>query len=200
MNFFGLPHKVRLPRLRGDGLYMRPAIAEDFAQWSHLRALSRDFLTPWEPRWPADDLTRSAFRRRIARQDRERLDDLAYSFMIFRAADDTLLGGATLGNVRRGVAQCATLGYWMGAPHAGQGWMAKAVPCLLRHAFIDMRLHRIEAACAPQNERSSRLLERLGFQREGFARAYLLIDGAWQDHLLFAALEQDAFPPPSREA
>ena len=99
----------------------------------------------------------------------------------------------TLGNVRRGVAQCGTLGYWMGEKYAGQGYMAKAVRALLRHAFLEMGLHRIEAACAPDNERSRRLLERLGFQREGYARAYLLIDGAWQDHLLFAMLERRFF-------
>ena len=108
-----------------------------------------------------------------------------------RAGDDELLGGVTLGNLRRGVAQCATLGYWMGEKHAGHGFMGKAVRALLRHVFVDMRLHRVEAACAPNNERSRRLLEKLGFHREGFARAYLLIDGAWQDHLLFAILESD---------
>ena len=69
--------------------------------------------------------------------------------------------------------------------------MTKAVRALLRHAFLEMRLHRIEAACAPNNDRSRRLQERLGFEREGFARAYLLIDGAWQDHLLFAMLDRD---------
>ena len=111
--------------------------------------------------------------------------------MIFRTPDDALLGGITLGNMRRGVAQCGTLGYWMGEKYAGKGLMTKAARALLRHAFLEMGLHRVEAACAPENERSRRLLERLGFEREGFARAYLLIDGAWQDHLLFAMLERN---------
>jgi [ribosomal protein S5]-alanine N-acetyltransferase len=192
MNLFGFPRKkLGSDRIDGDGLYLRAPLAGDFEQWRLLRGASRAFLTPWEPTWPLDDLTKPAFQRRLLRQDRERLEDESYGFLIFRERDNALVGGVTLGNVRRGVAQCATLGYWMGEKFAGQGYMTKAVCALLRHAFLEMRLHRVEAACAPTNERSRRLLERLGFQREGFARAYLLIDGAWQDHLLFAMLERD---------
>jgi ribosomal-protein-alanine N-acetyltransferase len=192
MNLFRIPgKKATLCRLDGEGVYLRAAKSGDFEPWRHLRSASRNFLTPWEPSWPIDDLTRPAFQRRLARQDRERAEDLAYGYLIFRSNDDALLGGVTLGNMRRGVAQCATLGYWMGEKYAGQGFMSKAVRALLRHAFLEMHLHRVEAACAPENERSRRLLEGLGFQREGFARAYLLIDGAWQDHLLFAMLERD---------
>ena len=192
MNLFGLSRKKPSPgRLDGEGVYLRPALAGDFESWRLLRQASRAFLTPWEPSWPLDDLTKPSFQRRILRQDRERTEDESYGFLIFRTKDDALLGGMTLGNVRRGVAQCGTLGYWMGEKYAGQGYMAKAVRALLRHAFLEMGLHRIEAACAPDNERSRRLLERLGFQREGYARAYLLIDGGWQDHLLFAMLERD---------
>ncbi len=175
----------------GEGLYLRPASMGDFDAWRLLRGECRAFLTPWEPTWPLDDLTRTAFHRRIQRQDRERVEDEAYAYMIFRTADEALLGGITLGNMRRGVAQCGTLGYWMGEKYAGKGLMTKAARALLRHAFLEMGLHRVEAACATDNERSRRLLERLGFQREGYARAYLLIDGAWQDHLLFAMLERD---------
>ncbi len=192
MDLFRLPRKKASPlRLDGEGVYLRPAKAGDFEPWRILRAASRNFLTPWEPTWPIDDLTRPAFQRRLARQDHERTEDQSFGYLIFQTTDDALLGGITLGNVRRGVAQCGTLGYWMGEKFAGQGFMAKSVRVLLRHAFLEMRLHRVEAACAPENERSRRLLEGLGFQREGFARAYLLIDGAWQDHLLFAMLDRD---------
>jgi [ribosomal protein S5]-alanine N-acetyltransferase len=192
MHLFGLPYK-KPPQLRidGEGLFLRPAKLSDFEAWRRLRAASRGFLSPWEPVWPHDDLTKSAFHRRVLRQDRERLEDQAYGFLIFRAGDHELLGGITLGNVRRGVAQCGTIGYWMGETHAGNGHMTRAVRALLRHAFHDMRLHRVEAACAPHNDRSRRLLERLGFEREGYARSYLLIDNVWQDHLLFAILDSD---------
>ena len=100
--------------IRGDGVYLRPGEMRDHAEWAALREASRAFLTPWEPIWPADDLTRAAFRRRLKRHAEEIERDEAYPFLIFREADDILLGGLTLGQVRRGVAQASTLGYWMG--------------------------------------------------------------------------------------
>ena len=177
--------------IRGEGVYLRPGEMRDYEQWRWLRELSRDFLTPWEPTWPADDLTRGAFRRRLRRHAEEIDRDEAYPFFIFREGDHALLGGLTLGQVRRGVAQAATLGYWMGEPHAGRGHMARAVRATTGFAFATLRLHRLEAACLPHNLASQRLLERVGFQREGYARAYLRIAGVWQDHLLFALLESD---------
>ncbi|HUZ67137.1 MAG TPA: GNAT family protein [Beijerinckiaceae bacterium] len=177
--------------IRGEGLYLRPLEPRDYEQWSRLREGSRSFLSPWEPTWPADDLTRGAFRRRLRRHAEEIERDESYPFLIFDEGDDRLLGGLTLGQVRRGVAQAATLGYWMGFPHAGRGTMSKAVRAAVGFGFAALRLHRIEAACLPHNVASVRLLERLGFRREGYARAYLRINGQWQDHVLFALLESD---------
>ncbi len=178
--------------IRGDGVYLRPADAHDFDQWAALRHLSREFLTPWEPTWPIDDLTRASFRRRLRRHATEIENDDAYPFLLFRQCDDALLGGLTFGQIKRGVAQAATLGYWMGQPFAGQGWMSRAVRAATGFAFSTLRLHRIEAACLPANQASIRLLNRTSFQQEGLARAYLRINGVWQDHLLFALLESDA--------
>ena len=180
------------PLLRGDGIYLRPAVSGDFSAWVRLRSESREFLTPWEPIWPEDDLTRAAFRRRLRRQSDEMARDEAFSFLIFDAGADMLLGGLTLGGIRRGVAQSGTLGYWMGAPHAGKGRMTRAVAAAVRFGFSTLRLHRIEAACLPENAASQTLLERNGFQREGLARAYLRINGAWRDHLLYALVEPEA--------
>ena len=118
--------------------------------------------------------------------------DESFSFLIFDAGADTLLGGLTLGGIRRGVAQSGTLGYWMGAPHAGKGRMTRAVASAVRFGFSTLRLHRVEAACLPENTASQTLLERNGFQREGLARAYLRINGAWRDHLLYALVEPEA--------
>ena len=181
--------------IRGDGFYLRPAEMRDFDQWRGLREQSRAFLTPWEPTWPHDDLTRGSFRRRLRRHSEEIDRDEAYSFFLFRENDHVLLGGLTLGQVRRGVAQTATLGYWMGEPHAGRGHMARAVRAAAAFAFATLRLHRLEAACLPHNAASKHLLESVGFSQEGFARAYLRIDGNWQDHLLFALLESDGIRP-----
>ena len=193
MALFGLARSVDpLPLVRGDGLYLRPAIAADYSAWARLREQSRAFLTPWEPTWLSDDLTRAAFRRRLRRQAEDIAGDESFAFLIFDSTSDELLGGLTLGGIRRGVAQAATLGYWMGAPHAGKGRMTRAVAVVVRFGFDSLRLHRIEAACIPDNAPSIALLERNGFQREGFARAYLKIDDAWRDHILLALLEGEA--------
>lgn len=180
--------------IRGEGVYLRPPVQQDFGPWAELREKSRTFLVPWEPTWPVDDLTRSAYRRRLRRQAEEMERDEAFPFFVFRSSDHTLLGGLTLGQIRRGVSQTGTLGYWMGETHAGQGYMSRAVRATLVWAFATLRLHRIEAACLPHNDRSIRLLERSGFKKEGYARAYLRINGAWQDHVLFAILDSDPLP------
>ena len=122
------------------------------------------------------------------RAAREISTDEAYSLFIFETGTETLLGGLTLGLIRRGVAQACTLGYWMGRRHAGKGHMTEAVRGAVRFAFSDLALHRAGPACLPNNEPSRRLLERVGFQHEWLARAYLKINGNWTDHLLYACL------------
>jgi [ribosomal protein S5]-alanine N-acetyltransferase len=106
-----------------------------------------------------------------------------------RHSDGALVGGLTLANIRRGVAQACSLGYWMGLPFVRHGYMTAAVRAVVPFAFATLRLHRIEAACIPTNAGSIRLLEKNGFVREGYAREYLCINGIWQDHLLFARLK-----------
>jgi ribosomal-protein-alanine N-acetyltransferase len=180
-----------LPAITGKGVFLRMPMASDFAEWATLRERSRAFLTPWEPIWPADDLTRAAFRRRLRRYAEDQRSDTAYAFLIFRSHDDVLVGGLTLANVRRGVAQAGSIGYWVGEPYANQGYMSAAVRALIPFCFGSLRLHRLEAACIPTNKPSIALLEKCGFQREGYARGYLCINGAWQDHLLYARLKGD---------
>ena len=198
MALFGLTRSLTPePLLRGEGLYLRPPTPADFSRWSRLRAMSRDFLEPWEPTWPDDDLTNAAFRRRLRRQEEDMARDEAYPLFIFDQTSDELLGGITLGGIRRGVSQTGTLGYWMGAPHAGKGRMTRAVAAMAEFGFSRLRLHRIEAACIPDNAPSIALLQRNGFRREGYARGYLKIDGAWRDHVLFALVEGDQRSPPA---
>ena len=176
---------------RGYGLSLRGPVMADFPQWADLRARSRAYLTPWEPIWPADDLTRSGFRRRLRRYTEDAVADRAYPFLIFREIDDTLIGGITLANVRRGIVQAGTVGYWVGQQFTGQGMMTTALRVLLPTLFGELNLHRIEAACIPTNTPSVRVLEKCGFTREGLARRYLCINGVWQDHLLFGMLHED---------
>lgn len=182
------------PAIHGDGVFLRTPHMADFPAWSALREESRGFLAPWEPTWPLDDLTRSAFRRRIRRYMQDIREDAAYPFFVFRSHDGVLMGGLTLSNVRRGVTQSCSLGYWIGEPFAQRGHMTAAVAATLGFVFDQLRLHRLEAACLPTNAASIRLLEKVGFTREGFARRYLRINGVWQDHFLYAMLNEDLRP------
>jgi ribosomal-protein-alanine N-acetyltransferase len=181
-----------LPAIAGAGVTLRVPQGGDYAEWAALRERSRAFLVPWEPTWPADDLTRGAFRRRLKRYAEDLRNDLAYAFLIFRSEDNALVGGLTLANIRRGVAQAGSIGYWTGAPFARKGHMTAAMRALVPFCFSTLRLHRLEAACIPDNIASVRLLDKTGFQREGYARSYLCINGVWQDHLLYARLKDDA--------
>lgn len=182
------------PVIHGDGVYLRAPQMGDFPAWASLREESRAFLTPWEPTWPMDDLTRASFRRRIRRYIQDIREDSAYPFFVFRTDDNAFLGGVTLSNVRRGVTQSASLGYWIGETHAKQGLMSASVGAIVPFVFDQLRLHRLEAACLPSNTASIRLLEKVGFTREGFARRYLRINGVWQDHFLYAMLTEDPRP------
>lgn len=177
-------------RLSGEQVFLRPPERGDYEEWASLRAGSRNFLTPWEPSWPPDALSRATFRARLARYGEDWRTDQGYNFFIFRN-DETLAGGVGLSNVRRGVAETASLGYWIGEKFARQRHMSWALPLVLDFAFDRLRLHRVEAACLPTNVPSRALLKHTGFQEEGYARNYLLIDGKWQDHVLHAMLRED---------
>ena len=179
------------PVVAGETVLLRAPQMADYAEWTALRAASRDFLVPWEPTWPVEDLTRAAFRRRLKHYAEDLRSDQAYPFFIFRKEDNALVGGLTLTNIRRGVAQAGSLGYWIGAPFARRGYMAAALRAFVPFAFDALRLHRLEAACIPTNTASMLLLEKSGFLREGYAREYLCINGTWQDHLLYARLTHD---------
>jgi ribosomal-protein-alanine N-acetyltransferase len=182
------------PCFTGEGVLLRMPQPADYSEWAALREQSRDFLTPWEPTWPADDLSRGAFRRRIRRYAEDLRTDQGYAFLIFRSSDVVLVGGLTLANIRRGVAQAGSIGYWMGQPYTRQGYMTASVRALVSFAFTTLRLHRLEAACIPTNAGSIRLLENTGFVREGYARDYLCINGLWQDHLLYGRLKDRLQP------
>ena len=178
--------------IKGQSVLLRPPQMSDHEEWAALREESRDFLTPWEPIWPTDDLTRAAFRRRLKRYDEDQRTDQSYALLIFGTERNELVGGITLANVRRGVAQAGSIGYWVGVRHARHGFMTAAMRALIPFAFDSLRLHRLEAACIPTNAASIALLEKTGFEREGYAREYLCINGVWADHLLFGRLRGEA--------
>ncbi|TBW34968.1 N-acetyltransferase [Siculibacillus lacustris] len=191
MSFLRVVSLDPLPILRSERLVLRVPALADHPEWASLRERSREYLEPWEPLWPDDDLSRPAFRRRIKRYLNEIHEGSTYPFLVFDGRNRQMLGGITLAQVRRGVTQTGTIGYWMGMPHAGRGHMTEAVAMVAGFAFDTLKLHRLEAACLPSNAASIRLLEKVGFSREGLARSYLCIAGAWRDHLLWGLVAGD---------
>lgn len=163
----------------------------DYEEWAALRTVSRSFLEPWEPSWPSDALSRKDWNRRLTAWSRAWKTGTGYVFLIRRLSDNALVGGASLTQVRQWPANSASLGYWMGAPHAGQGYMTEAVCGLCQWAFPALNLARIEAGIVPENDRSRRVLEGTGFAEEGRASAYLEIAGTRRDHILFALVRAD---------
>jgi ribosomal-protein-alanine N-acetyltransferase len=164
----GRDHFLRLPR------------NSDYKSWYKLRSESRAFLEKWEPSWEPYALTESSFRARVIRSAQEFSSGVAAPLFLFSRHDGELLGGLTIGHIRRGAAQT-----WMGERHAGQGHMTAGLELAIGYIFDQLALHRIEAACIPENDRSIRLLEKAGFQREGYMKEFLKIRGEWRDHLLY---------------
>lgn len=178
------------PRLETERMVLRLPAHGDFTAWTALRAESRTFLTPWEPVWHADHLTRRAFTNRVYWAARASRNGTSLPLFLIRH-DGALLGAITLDGIRRGPAQMGTLGYWIGTPFARQGYMREAIGAVVTHSFGTMDLSRIEAACLPENIASRGVLESCGFKYEGVAQSYLQINGRWRNHVLYSCLRAD---------
>ena len=178
-------------KFTGDRVFLRPPKRRDALKWQKLRISSKSFLVPWEPSWNASSCSRRAYLRYFKNSNYLANMDRAYSFLIFKTEDKTLLGGINIGNVRRGVSQSASLGYWIGEKHSRNGYMKEALNLLIPSLFIDLRLNRIEAATLEENIASKNLLKKIGFKKEGVLRKYLKINGSWRDHILYGLLEND---------
>ena len=186
---FGPAHSHRIETER---LILRAPHRKDHAEWARVRENSRGHLERWEPSWSEHEFTPRSFRRRVRWYAEGAKTDTSYSFFVRLKKDDALIGGVTLDAVRRGTTQRAVLGYWLGEGFTGHGYMTEAVRAAVEYGFNKLDLHRIEAASIPENVSSIRVLERAGFEREGYMRSYIRIDGEWQDHLLFARLAPTA--------
>ncbi|MTH97327.1 MULTISPECIES: GNAT family N-acetyltransferase [Alphaproteobacteria] len=178
-------------KLETERLSLRPPVHSDFHDWSALRRASREYLTPWEPVWAKDHLSRKSFTNRVYWAQRSVASGTAVPLFLFRRSDNVLLGAITLDNIRRGPAQAGTLGYWTGQSFARQGYMREAIGAMVHYAFTRLDLSRIEAACLPENKASRGLLESSGFKYEGVAQSYLQIGGRWRTHVLYASLRSD---------
>ena len=183
--------RKRQLKLETERLTLRLPRHADFRAWTALRAASADFLTPWEPSWAHDHLSRKSFTGRVYWAQRAMSEASAVPLFILRRSDDALLGAITLDNIRRGPAQATTLGYWIGAAHARRGYMREAIEVMVHYAFRGLDLSRVEAACLPENAASRGVLEKTGFKYEGVAQSYLQINGRWRNHVLYAHLRHD---------
>ncbi|SES13986.1 ribosomal-protein-alanine N-acetyltransferase [Tranquillimonas rosea] len=181
----------RRVRIETERMTLRPPQHGDFRPWATLREESESFLVPWEPTWAADHLTRKSFTNRVYWAQRTIGNGTALPLFLVRRADQSFLGAITLDNIRRGPAQAGTLGYWIGAPFARQGYMSEAIAAVVHHAFQTLDLSRIEAACLAENSASRGVLEGCGFKYEGVAQSYLQINGRWRNHVLYANLRSD---------
>lgn len=179
------------PVLVCDPVLLRPPHIRDFENWAALRHRSRGHLTRWEDNWTANDMTVSAFRRRLRLWERQRRQAASLSLFAYGLEDDALIGGVTLSNIRFGASRSGVIGYWIGEGYLRRGLGRLIVEETVRHAIEAIGLNRVEAACQPDNTASSRLLTGLGFQREGRARAYLRINGVWRDHDIYAVTAED---------
>lgn len=174
-----------------ERLTLRLPRHSDYPSWSSIRSESANFLSPWEPAWADDHLTRRSFTNRVYWAQRSVNSGSAVPVFLERRDDKTLLGAITLDNIRRGPAQAGTLGYWVGKRHSRQGFMREAIKGLVHYAFTTMDLSRVEAACLPENAASRGVLEGSGFKYEGVAQSYLQINGRWRNHVLYANLRND---------
>ena len=180
-----------IPDCKSQKVFLRMPKLSDYSDWASLRSDSRSFLEPWEPKWSPSALTKANFKKRLRRYAKEVKDDKSIAFFIFCRKNTEIVGAISLSNIRRGVTQSCSLGYWIGEKYARQGFMSEAVLVTINYVFDSLNLHRLEAACVPNNYASLGVLRKTGFSEEGFARKYLQINGVWQDHILFAILSSD---------
>lgn len=169
--------------------------ASDWEAWRAVRIRSRDFLEPWEPLGepgaPDPVTDADAFKARCGAWERQRHFDAAYGFGIFLRDSGELIGEVSLGSVQRGPFQSGNVGYWIDEAHAGHGYMPEAVAVVLRYAFEQLGMHRVEAAIVPRNARSRRVAEKLGMRDEGTSERFLQIRGVWEDHVRYAITAEE---------
>jgi [ribosomal protein S5]-alanine N-acetyltransferase len=164
-------------------VFLRPPGAGDRDEFVSLMHASRSFHRPWATA-PTDGERFAAYLSDSRRPDFE-------AMLVCRRSDLAIVGFFNLSQIVRRSLQSAYLGYAVGKPYAGQGYMREAIQLVLRYAFTDLRLHRVEANIQPDNRASIALASGAGFHREGFSPRYLKIAGRWRDHERWAILADD---------
>jgi [ribosomal protein S5]-alanine N-acetyltransferase len=180
-------------RLYGRRVMLRPLVAGDWPQWAEVRARNDQWLTVWEPLRPANLLDptrdREAFMARCNARDRDRHAGVAYGFGVFIGA--AFAGEINLNGVARGALQSGTIGYWIDQQMAGNRYIAEGVVAVMRFAFEQLHLHRLEICIVPRNANSRRVVEVLAVREEGIAQRFLEINGTWEDHVRYGITAEE---------
>jgi [ribosomal protein S5]-alanine N-acetyltransferase len=188
-----VPNVRRTTSLTGPRVELRGLRADDWDGWRAVRLRSREWLEAWEPLAepgvPDPVTDPEAFRARCGAWERQRHFDMAYGFGMFLRRE--FIGEVSLGSVQRGPFQSAFVGYWVDESHAGNGYIPEAVVLVLRYAFEELELHRVEAAIVPRNTRSRRVADKLGLREEGLSERFLQIRGVWEDHVRYAITSEE---------
>lgn len=179
--------------LRGRRVVLRPITNDDFDAWRDVRRRCEGWLTQWEPRGTpgAPDVVENprAFASRCGARERERQLGTGYGWGIF--VEDQLAGEINMAHVVRGAMQSCTVGYWIDEALAGKGYMPEALVTVLRFAFDDVGLHRVEIGIIPRNAASRSVVDKLGIREEGIASRFLQINGVWEDHVRYGITAEE---------
>ena len=179
--------------LYGKRVMLRSLQVSDFSEWNKVRLDNISWLTKWEPTRPPgmpDVINdRNAFGARCNARDRERHLGSGYGFGVF--VKGKFCGEINLSSIQRGPFQSCYVGYWIDEGHAGNGYTPEALAVVLKYAFEDLDLHRVQVAIIPRNSSSRRVVEKLSLREEGIAERYLEINGKWEDHIRYAFTSEE---------
>lgn len=183
-------------RLHTDRLVVDLPAPDEAAAVLDYYTRNAEHLEPWEPLRPPGFHSLTFHRAQLLAALQDYREDRAVRMYVrLRDTPDRVIGSVGLSGIQRGAVQACTLGYGIDAEQQGKGLMREAVERVVRFAFEDLGFHRVNAAYVPHNQRSARLLRSLGFVVEGYARAYVQIDGIWRDHVLTACISPRWSPP-----
>jgi ribosomal-protein-alanine N-acetyltransferase len=188
-----------LPVLHTRRLRLRIAGPETATECARFNRENAAFLAPWEPQMSSRSFDEGALREVCRLAVAAALEGSSYRFAISKedtdGANRAIIGWISFTNIVRGIFQACNLGYKLAEDAQGYGYMTEAARAGIDFVFNTLRLHRIMANYLPHNHRSSAVLTRLGFAKEGYAKDYLFIDGKWQDHVLTALVNAEGIVP-----
>jgi [ribosomal protein S5]-alanine N-acetyltransferase len=184
--------KLEPPQLTTERLLLRIATKEDIPKIIDYFTTNKYYLTPFYPRWDENFFTEEYWQLQVEVNLHEFINDRSLRLFIFlKNNSDKIIGTINFTNFVRGVAQYCNVGYSIAETEQGKGYMTEALRTAIEYVFQELKMHRVTANYMPHNQRSGKLLKRLGFVVEGYARDFLLIDGKWQDHIMTSLINSN---------